>query len=424
MDGCITILDKNLDSQLTIDHYKSFIWAERYNINGDFEVYIPIDGSYVTNQLLRIDENKKSIWMNCYASIKDSKNLMFLEQFRVTNDEESGVILIITGRSLETILMRRIVWGLKVINGNLQNSIKNLLEECIINPSDPNRRIDNFIFVESSDPKITELTLKAQYMGDNLYDVISGICTDKKIGFKIELNDNNQFEFSLYSGTDRSYDQEDNAYVIFSKKSENLLNSEYLESDAFMKNVTLIGGEGEGVDRKYIDFGSGEGLDRREIFTDAKDISSKTGDFVLLTSKPSDWDNHWTYYYINNGTEEDPDYEQLTGNSAPTWVSNTYYKYDDEIILSDEEYNELLLQRGRKTIDENKSIQAFNGSIDPFTMYIFGRDFFIGDIVEIEDGYGHHSKTRVTEIVRAIDETGFSTYPTFSLVEEENDDDN
>jgi hypothetical protein len=362
--------------------------------------------------------------MNSYASIKESKNLMFLEQFRITIDEESEAILVITGRSLETILMRRIVWGLKVINGNLQNAVKNLLEECIINPTNPDRRIENFVFIESTDPNITSLTLKAQYTGDNLYDVISGICKDKKIGFKIELNDQNQFEFSLYSGVDRSYDQDENSYVVFSKKSENLLSSEYLESDAFMKNVTLIGGEGEGTDRKYVDLGSGEGLERREIFTDARDISSKTGDFILLTSRPSDWNTDWMDYYINTGTEDDPNYEPVSGDSAPTWASGTYYKYDNEVVLSDEEYNDLLLQRGRKTIDENKSIQAFNGSIDPFTMYIFGEDFFIGDIVEIEDGYGHHSKTRVTEIVRSIDETGFSTYPTFSLIEEDDNGSN
>lgn len=424
MDGSIIVLDKNLDAKLTIDHYKSFIWAERYDVNGDFEIYIPIDGSPVTNDLLQMDENNKSVWMNSYASIKESKNLMFLEQFRITIDEESEAILVITGRSLETILMRRIVWGLKVINGNLQNAVKNLLEECIINPTNPDRRIENFVFIESTDPSITSLTLKAQYTGDNLYDVISGICKDKKIGFKIELNDQNQFEFSLYSGVDRSYDQDENSYVVFSKKSENLLSSEYLESDAFMKNVTLIGGEGEGTDRKYVDLGSGEGLERREIFTDARDISSKTGDFILLTSKPSDWNTDWMDYYINTGTEDDPNYEPVSGDSAPTWASGTYYKYDNEVVLSDEEYNDLLLQRGRKTIDENKSIQAFNGSIDPFTMYIFGEDFFIGDIVEIEDGYGHHSKTRVTEIVRSIDETGFSTYPTFSLIEEDDNGSN
>lgn len=419
MTNSITFLDKFLEPKLEIDSFKSLIWTERYNTNGDFEIYIPIDGSRVSNSLLTIDSDGKNSWTNGYASIPESKNLMFLEQFRINNDKDSGEVLIVTGRSLESILMRRIVWGLKVINGNLQKGVRKLLTENIIDPSDSDRRIPNFKFIMSDDPQITSLKLRAQYTGDNLYDVISGICKDNELGFKIEVNDDNEFEFSLYKGTDRSYSQETNDYVIFSKSSENLLSSEYLESNAFTKNVALIGGEGEGKDRRYASVGSGSGLDRREIFTDARDISSNYGDFVLLTSMPSDWSENWTNYYINTGTQDNPEYEQVPDESAPTWVENTYYEFDEDVQMDDTEYNKLLRQRGQKDLDENKDIQAFNGEIDPFSLYIFGTDFFMGDIVEVEDEYGHHSRTRVSEIVRSIDSNGFSVYPTFSLLEED-----
>lgn len=121
------------------------------------------------------------------------------------------------------------------------------------------------------------MKLEAQYTGDNLYDVIQKICEEQGIGFKITLNDEKQFVFELYAGSDRSYDQTENPYVIFSPKFENIINSNYIESKASLKTVTLVGGEGEGADRRYTTVGGGSGLNRRELFTDARDISSNVG---------------------------------------------------------------------------------------------------------------------------------------------------
>ena len=50
-----------------------------------------------------------------------------------------------------------------------------------------------------------------------------------------------------------------------------------------MKTVTLVGGEGEGADRRYTTVGGGSGLNRRELFTDARDISSNVGSDDALT---------------------------------------------------------------------------------------------------------------------------------------------
>lgn len=186
-----------------------------------------------------------------YLQSKESEHVMIVEKIQITSDTEDGNHVTVTGRSLESILDRRIVWGQKLLSGNLQNGIKTLLNENVISPSDSNRKIPNFIFKESTDPAITKLKLEAQYTGDNLYDVIQKICEEQGIGFKITLNDEKQFVFELYAGSDRSYDQTENPYVIFSPKFENIINSNYIESKASLKTVTLVGGEGEGADRRY-----------------------------------------------------------------------------------------------------------------------------------------------------------------------------
>ena len=50
--------------------------------------------------------------------------------------------------------------------------------------------------------------------------------------------------------------------------------------------------------------------------------TSQTTKFVVLSSKPSDWDTNYKDYYriVNN------EYTHITGNTPPTWSANTYYK--------------------------------------------------------------------------------------------------
>lgn len=422
MKYSITFYKKNFEDPMTIDEFESLIWTERYNAYGDFEICIPLDNSDISKRLIEVDENDRSIWMDGYASIDDSSNLMFLEQFKIDYTSEDGMKMIITGRSLETILMRRIVWGLKVINGGLQNAFKSILTDCFINPENPKRKINNFVFLDSEDERITSMNLTTQFTGDNVYDIISSICQEKNLGFKINVNDNLEFVFSLYLGEDRSYDQSVNPYVIFSPENENLLGSDFIESNAFSKNCSLIGGEGEGVERRYAEIDCDlTGLDRRELFTDARDISSNCGGFILLDSEPEDWNENYMYCYINIGTEDDPIYDPVESDSAPLWQENTYYIYDGSIVMSEAEYYDTLVQRGKEDLEEYKFVKGFDGEIDPFSIYEFGSDFFIGDIVEISDGIGHESKTIVLELIRSIDQNGYLIYPTFLLMEDEDD---
>ena len=192
----LLVLNTDYESIAVIDTYESFIWTDRYNSYGDFEIVFAMDESF-----LRYLKEDNYFWL------KDSEHTMIIEDIRIDADTEDGNRLIVTGRSLESILERRIIWGQKVFTGNLQTAIQTMLNECIISPSIEDRKISNFRFAESADPKITSLTIDNQYTGDDLYTVIKGLCEENNIGFKIVLTDDNWFEFSLYAGVDRSYDQ-------------------------------------------------------------------------------------------------------------------------------------------------------------------------------------------------------------------------
>ena len=350
----LTVLNTNLEAIAVIDTYNSLIWTDRYNECGDFEIY-----TAMTDGILDF------IKQDYYLRRKESEHIMIIEKLLISSDSEDGDMITITGRSLESILDRRVVWGQKTISGNLQNGIQTLLNEAIISPSNEKRKISNFIFEASTDEAITKLTIDAQYTGDNLYDVVTTICSERDIGFKVTLNDNSQFVFKLYAGTDRSYDQTEHPYVVFSPKFDNLISSNYIESKSGMKNVTLVGGEGEGSARKYTDVGNVAGLDRREIFTDARDVSSDIGDGKTLTT---------------------------------------------------EEYTAQLRQRGQEILSANKDVVSFEGQAETSTMFVYGVDFFNGDVVQIANEYGHEARARILEIITSESTEGYSVYPTFSMI--------
>ena len=364
----IQIIEKDFSMSYPMDNYKSFIWSERYDKYGDFEIYIPITPGI--QEILKIDSY---VWCNL------SERLMIIEDIKTESDQDNGNFLIVTGKSLESIPERRIIWyPITFTDEPLQTIVKVLLEKNLINPVDSSRAIKNFIFEESKDERITSIT-KASLsceIGDSLYEKLCELLHAYQIGYKIIPNDENQFVFSLYSGEDRSYSQETNPWIIFSPNQDNIISSRFNESTKDYKNVTLVLNEKTiyseddasaepTVEKKGLILGSASGLSRRETFTDARSI---------------DIDKEAT----------------------------------DNDILSQ------MRTEGYKTLADNKYNKDFDGEVDYIRSYRYGTDFYLGDIVEITDLFGNEGRERVTEYMIKEDTNGFSAYPTFASITEDN----
>ena len=360
----LLIMDTNMEPFALLDSYNSLIWTDRYRECGDFEIYTSMQ-----EELLDIAKP------GFYIYRPGSDRVMIIEEIEIDTDAESGNNITIKGRSLESILDRRIVWNETSLSGSLQDGIEKLLNENIISPSNESRKIPNFKMEKSTDPKITNLTIEALYKGDNLYDILTTICEEKDIGFKILLSSEGEFVFSLYDGADRSYDQTDNPYVIFSPQYDNLISSNYMESKSAFKNVTLVSAE-DGDNRPTSPdekaplietaVGNVSGLERREIYTSYGSISR--------------------------------------------------YSDASSSAMSESELIAMLRQKGKETLADNIQVVSFEGEAETSTMFKYGEDFTIGDIVQVEDHYGHESKARVIELVLSDATDGFSVYPTFSAI--------
>lgn len=359
----VFIMDEMFRSLYNIDVFESLIWTERYNGYGNFEFYTPVDQNVL--DIVNTIQKKMESKLDCYIWSKEANSTMIIEDLEIKTDVEAGNHLIVSGRGLESLLERRIIWEQTLLDGNLQNGVQKLINDAIINPKIADRKINKFTFSTSTNEMIKALTIRAQYTGDNLYETIYKICDTAQLGFDVDLDMNNNFVFSLTRGVDRSYNQDVIPYVIFSPKYENIINSDYLESGKTLKNVTLVAGEDEGTSRKTRIVGSASGLSRKELYTDARDIQSEVEDRVLTAA----------------------------------------------------EYNALLDQRGREHLSENVYTKVFTGEIEATKTFVYGEDFFKGDIVQIINEYGMQSTARVTEVIRVQDTTGYSMYPTFQVIE-------
>lgn len=366
------ILNKKFETVELIDTFTSFIWTDRYQEEGDFDLRMPIENA-VKLEYLKLDN---------YLYIENSPHLMIIESFLIESTSDNGSTIKVVGRSLESILRRRIVQDVTIFsNTNFQNAVEKLLNDAIISPSTTARRIDNFRFLRSDDPAITSLTVDTKFeKRESLYDAIQIMCKEKEIGFKIGIEmtvvngvEHYAFVFSLYKGVDRTYGQSVTPWVIFSKGYENLVDSSHLQNQEDYANVCYVTGadtenQQESDDEPpelHITVGTASGLNRREVYTDAGALRSE----------------------------------------------------DENVKLTHQQKLDMMTQAGNEELAEHKIAISFTGEVDPYSMFQYNRDYYMGDRVQVENEFGIKGTSIISEFIQSHDASGYKSYPTFTEFE-------
>lgn len=389
----LIFLDENFIASCVIDDYISLIWTERYFKCGDFQLLMGVNkGTLELNKFLT---SRLRVGKDCYVRHAGTDVTMIVETSEINSDPDEGATLKIEGRSLEAILERRVIWYTTVLEGGFQNGVLKLLDQNIINPILPERTISNFRFEQVEDD-IFEEEMNQQITGENLYEFMVEICESRGFGFTIYLDDDYNFVFRLLHGVDRSYEQTDNPYVIFSPKYDNMLDSDYVESTVGMCTVALVAGE------------STEETNSDDILEDSEsDLTRKRE--VVANPKYESW---------NTGLSRRELYVDARD------IQSEYYDVDtqDMTQIDPVEYSEQLKSRGLDKLADRKYTKAFTSEIEAVNSFLYGKDFFIGDIVQAENEYGMTNRVRVSELIRSEDDTGHKLYPTFTIIEEDEND--
>ena len=330
-----------------IDNATSVIWVKRFNAVGNFELYIR-----ASTELLELFTGDIFI-------TRDESNVgMYVEKVQLNTDSENGDYLVITGRSAECILSWRVV--MRVVYSSESTTaeyiIRNSIDKTLISDIIPNNNISWLTLGEDHE---WQDYITRQYTGKNVLDIVQDLCVTYNYGFEFEWNGSG-FTINLYKGTDRSYDQTENTYIVFSPEFENLGNTEYIQDTMNYANGAIIGGEGEGTERKFaVVLPQGiTGFNRRMIYIDARQSSS-----------------------------------------------------DD---LTESQYTDMLIAQGKEELEQRKITTSFNGEVLNYNNYTYGVDYNLGDKVSIINEYGIRGNATITEITEVEDDTGYRLIPTLS----------
>lgn len=376
------VLDKNYDGITMIDTFTSAIWTVRYDEAGDFEIYTPVRLDYI--QAMQIGN---------YLWNRDSDRLMVIETVEIETDAEEGPQLIVTGRSLESILDRRIVTSSQNFSGNLQSVLFAIIQNEVIS-SGGTRRIPGFSLKTSSDSRITSISIsELSIRGENVYDVVCSLCQANKVGWRILPKGAGGFEFELYVGVDRSYAQSVNPYVTFSPSFENLLNSNYIKSFKSYKNsIYAVGTYQKEVilQNKYKDDNGEWVVEEQTTYEEAEVVTWQYSE----TATPSGLARR--EMFIDNGGVNDGE----QGGEYATW-------------------NAVNKEKAIAELGEHQTITAFEGELEATRQYIYREDFNIGDIVQVENEFGITGTVYISEIVFSQDANGITITPTFTSTEDE-----
>lgn len=395
------VLDKSFEVVSLCDTFSSLIWTERYSGYGDFELYLPASMANI-NMFPRgfyLWLIEPSILNANGEVIVPHNDVMIIEKTELSTDIEDGDQLIVSGRSLESLLLRRVIpKKVEYKSVDPKDIIKTILEENVINPSEPSRRIPNFKIItndikdsneniiqdsngdnikDSSQPMSPKDKRTYEFDGDYVYDAIKTICDDYDWGFSLDLKSDDNWKtsymaFSIVYGTDRSYEQTKYPYMVFSPRFDNLISSDTVEDDTEFFNSAYVASTEETKDN----------VTRRLI------------KYVPNNSGRVGWDIRETFY-----TDSDAKLNDADNHPRP----------DHDIYPELEKY-------GRDELKAQKSNDSFNAEIALLGSVRYHRDYDIGDIIQFDNTYGVNKKARITEYVRNEDDNGYREYPTFTPI--------
>lgn len=340
------------DSLGEINKFTSLMWPDKFNGYSTFELNVPL-----TPENRSLIKKGNILWCG-------GENACIIEIIQSNMDENGQKTYKVRGRSLEMLLTTRIVWGTyNCVNKYSSTAMYEIVNENCINPSNSARKIP---FLEcAEDEKLGKIT-SFQKTGGEVYTALQSIAADVDLGFDIIFKPREKkLLFKVTEGVDRStasVSDDGSKLVIFSTDLDDILSSSYYTNNQDVKTLAYVVGEGQGAERKHLTSGdnASSGFLRRELYIDARDLRTE-----ILSE------------------------------------DNTV------ITITDDEYIELLNERGNEKLAERIEVETFEAKMRVIgeIQYVYGVDYFKGDKVIIQDTeLGIQVIAKVTEVSQNYDD--------------------
>lgn len=160
-------------------------------------------------------------------------------------------------------------------NSYAEDIFYNVVYVNAINAEDAKRNFEN-LYIKSSEGRGEKIAFETRYK--ILSDELETIAKTSRLGWNIKFDyKNKKFIFEGLEGVNRTVNQQSNPPIIFSKKYDNIIESEYTKDVSMYKNCAIVAGQGEGAEREIVIVNNNlSGQNRKELFVDARDVENRS----------------------------------------------------------------------------------------------------------------------------------------------------
>ncbi len=334
----IRVYDNELNFKGISENQTSFVWTRRYFESGEFRLYLPLT-----------DDNLALYKLGNLVTYRGANEAGVIEDLilRSTNLER---VIIASGRFLPSYMDRRLVRPTLTFNGKVEVAMRKMLTDAVSIPLVELGQLNDF-----------NETVNFQATYKNLLTMEEKLSRLSNIGFRFRPDFTNKvIYFETYKGVDRSRNQSDRAFVEFSDMFDNLNSIENRQNDQLLKTVGYVGGQGEGSERVFVTIGDDSltGLERRDVFIEARDISSED--------------------------------------------------------VTQSEYLDLLRTRGAERMKDYMFSDSYECATIPLGNYEYKKDYDLGDIVTIrKTDWNLNMTLRITEVQEVYEHGSATIVPIF-----------
>lgn len=370
----IFTLNRGFIEEEEIDAFDSAIWTERYHGDGDFEL------SVEANQLM-MNKLPRGTLMLCEGSAEP----MILETRDIKEDilKTTGITLTqwLNNRTIRTSADHKIKEWLLTGHPVGEAMMQIVQQMCIGGPylsggtpiGIPSAQTETWSVpglvagaFDTTGPN-TDLSVPFGPVFDALKTIAETYDVGQKITLDFAFEDEYQITYISYRGADRTSAQSVNPTIRFSEEMDSLSSIHDLESLTEHRNSVYLFAPNAAP----------------AIITDA---------------------GHATIGGADAPTGFDLRVEQAFLEDLPDGLDATS-------LMT------LLNQKALAEFKNRKVVELVDGEITQVTDVIYGSNFFMGDIVEVEGNTGVRQNARVTEYIRSQDSAGERSYPTLSMID-------
>ena len=340
------VYDRDMTLLGVAEKITSLMWTRRYWSVGEFKLLLPFTPKH--GEIFR--KNNLIIKQGENSAAAEAAEILYIN---IRKDKTGAEEIEVQGKFISHWLGKRILLNQIITTDTTPNILKKIVTETITNPKDPDRKIPGVELGEDTGIERGQIEYTSEPYTDALLATETA-AKASKIGFRMRTNiKEKKHYFEVYDGRDLTADQKENRHCIFSQEFDNVGEQEYTNSVENLKSTAYVGGEEkEGAARKVVEVGeTAAGLERQEVFINATDITQ------------------------------------------------TYTEGETEHTMTDEQYIEMLKQRGAQELENYAETLNFSSNIDTFGNLKYREDYDIGDRVTcINKNWKIKINVRITEV--------------------------